>query len=195
VFGVGTSLPPRRLVARSAPPLDRAARRPPQHTVGHALLRAVPADRRASAISTHIAVGNQTVAVPLVGGWIIASAGWQPAMVVLGLPAIVVALAILATVRESGVDRAAAIAEGSTWSVVKRLRHERDLMWLFAASCVAAAGRGLGVVTTFVPLYLSLVLGLDAPTIAVMYTLLLIGSVPGPLVAGRFADRPGENVP
>jgi MFS family permease len=196
VFGVGTSL----LAAAtswlmfSGATLVGRLRASPQHTVGHALLsEQYPPNRRASAISTHIAVGNLgTVAVPLVGGWIIATSGWQPAMLLLGLPAIVVALVILATVRETGLDRAAAIAEGSTWSVVKRLRHERDLLWLFAASSVAAAGRGLGVVTTFVPLYLSLVLGLDAPTIAVMYTLLLIGSVPGPLIAGRFADRLGH---
>jgi FSR family fosmidomycin resistance protein-like MFS transporter len=166
----------------------------PQHTVGHALLsEQYPPNRRAGAISTHIAVGNLgTLAVPLVGGWLIATSGWQWAVLVIGLPAIVVALAILAMVREAGVDRAAALAMGSTWTVVKSLRRERDLLWLYAASSVAAAGRGLGVVTTFVPLYLSLVLGLDATTIAVMYTLLLVGSVPGPLVAGWFADRLGH---
>ncbi len=196
VFGIGTSL----LAAATSWAMFAGATlvgrlgASPQHTVGHALLsEQYPPNRRASAISTHIAVGNLgTVAVPLVGGWLIATSGWQSAVLVIGLPAIVVALVILATVREAGLDRAAAIAHGSTWSAVKSLRHERDLLWLFAASSVAAAGRGLGVVTTFVPLYLSLVLGLDAATIALMYTLLLVGSVPGPLVAGRFADRLGH---
>jgi len=196
VFGIGTSL----LAAATSWPMFSGATivgrlgASPQHTVGHALLsEQYPPTRRASAISTHIAVGNLgTVAVPLVGGWVIATAGWQPAVLLIGLPAIVVALAILASVREAGIDRAAARARGSTWTVVRSLRRERDLLWLFAASSVAAAGRGIGVVTTFVPLYLSLVLGLDAPTIAVMYTLLLVGSVPGPLIAGRFADRLGH---
>ncbi len=166
----------------------------PQHTVGHAILaEQFPPSRRAFAISTHIAIGNLgTVAVPLLGGWLIATAGWQAAVLAVGLPALVVAVAILALVREAGTDRAAAIAHGSTWAAVRSLRGERDLMWLFAASSVAAAGRGLGIITTFVPLYLSLVLGLDAPTIAVMYTLLLVGSVPGPLLAGWFADRVGH---
>ena len=126
------------------------------------------------------------------GGWVIATAGWQPAVLLIGLPAIVVALAILATVREAGVDRAAALARGSTWTVVRSLRG-RARPALAVRRVIGRRGRPrIGVVTTFVPLYLSLVLGLDAPTIAVMYTLLLIGSVPGPLVAGRFADRLGH---
>ena len=122
----------------------------------------------------------------------IATAGWQSALLVLGVPAIVVALAILLLVQEAGTDRAASIAEGSTWRIIRAIRHERDLRWVFVASTVASAGRGLGIVTTFVPLYLSLVLGLDGATIAVMYTLLLAGSVPGPIVAGWLAERFGH---
>jgi FSR family fosmidomycin resistance protein-like MFS transporter len=166
----------------------------PQHTVGHALLaEQYPAHRRASAISTHIAIGNLgTLAIPLVGGWLIATSGWQTALLVLGLPGIVAGAAILLFVREAGTDRAAALASGSTLAALRSLRGERDLLWVFAASSVAAAGRGLGIVTTFIPLYLSLVVDLDTGTIALMYTLLLIGSVPGPIVAGRIADRLGH---
>jgi len=102
VFGIGTSL----LAAATSWPMFSGATivgrlgASPQHTVGHALLsEQYPPTRRASAISTHIAVGNLgTVAVPLVGGWVIATAGWQPAVLLIGLPAIVVALAILASV-------------------------------------------------------------------------------------------------
>jgi FSR family fosmidomycin resistance protein-like MFS transporter len=196
VFGLGTSLMAATTawLGFSAATIVSRLGGSPQHTVGHALLsEQFPPERRASAISTHIAVGNLgTVAVPLVGGWLIAKAGWQPAVLAIGLPALMVAAAILVFVRQSGTDRAAAIAAGSTWSQMRSLRHERDLLWLYLASSVAAAGRGIGVVTTFVPLYLSLVLGLDAGTIAVMYTLLLVGSVPGPLVAGWLADRYGH---
>jgi MFS family permease len=47
-------------------------------------------------------------------------------------------------------------------------------------------------VTTFVPLYLGLVLRLDPATVALMYTLLVAGSVPGPLVGGWLAGRIGH---
>jgi MFS family permease len=166
----------------------------PQHPVGNALLaEQYPAERRGFAISTHIGIGNMgTVAVPLVGGWIIATAGWRPAVLVIGIPALVVAVLILVFVRETGADREIAIAHGSTRAAFRAVARERDLRWLFAASSVAAAGRGLGIVTTFVPLYLSRVLGLDAMTVTLMYTLLLVGSVPAPIVAGRLSDRLGH---
>jgi MFS family permease len=166
----------------------------PQHPVGNALIaEQYQAARRGTAISVHIAVGNLgTVAIPLVGGWVIARSGWPPAVAMLAIPALVVAVAILLFVREAGTDRAAARHRGSALSAYRSLRHERDLLWLFAGSSVAAAGRGLGIITTFVPLYLSRALGLDDATVALMYTLLLIGSVPAPIVAGWISDRVGH---
>jgi MFS family permease len=166
----------------------------PQHTVGHALLAEQfgPA-RQTFAISTHIALGNLgTVAIPLVGGWLIATGGWQAAVLALGLPALVVGAAIAGLVREAGTDRDAAIEHGGTISTLRSLRREPELIRLFVASSVAAAGRGLGILTTFVPLYLALVLGLDTGTVALMYTLLLAGSVPAPIVAGWLAERVGH---
>lgn len=166
----------------------------PQHPVGNALIAEQrPVREHAGAIAAHIAGGNLgTVAVPLVGAWLIVSFGWPVAVAVIGIPSLVVGLAILVLVRESGHDRAAARAHGSTLQGFRALRGEHDLLWLFAASSIAAAGRGIGVVSTFVPLYLARVLALDAGTVALMYTLLLAGSVPAPIVAGRLAGRYGH---
>lgn len=166
----------------------------PQHPVGNTLLaEQFPPDRRRFAVSFHIAMGNMgTLVVPLVGAALIASAGWGSAVAVIGLPAIVVGVAILLLIRERGEDRIAALAHGSTLAGYRSLLREPNLLWLFAASSVAAAGRGLGTVTTFVPLYLSRALDLDTTTVALMYTFLLIGSVPGPLIANRIAERVGH---
>jgi MFS transporter, FSR family, fosmidomycin resistance protein len=166
----------------------------PQHPVGNALIAEQrPVRAHAPAIAVHIAGGNLgTVAVPLLGAWIIASFGWPVAVAAVGIPAAVVGALILVVVRESGVDRAAALAHGSVRAAFADVLREPDLRRLFAASSIAAAGRGIGVVATFVPLYLSRSLGLDAGTVALMYTLLLAGSVPGPLIAGRLAGRYGH---
>lgn len=51
----------------------------------------------------------------------------------------------------------------------------------------------MGILTTYVPLYLSGALHLNASIVAALFTLLLIGSVVGPLVAGRFSDRVGRH--
>lgn len=166
----------------------------PQHPVGNALIaEQFPAHRRGFAISLHIAGGNVgTLAVPLMGTWLIAGIGWQNTAILFGIPVILLALAIGTLVREAGTDREAARAHGSLRGAFGRVLRDRDLLLLYLASVVAAGGRGLGVIILFVPLYLSEVLHLGAGTIGWMYMLLLVGSVPAPIVAGRLSDRIGR---
>lgn len=166
----------------------------PQHPVGNAMLaEQFPARRRGFAISAHISGGNVgTLAVPLIGTWMIAGIGWQNTVILFGIPAVLIGLSIGALVHESGTDRIAAREEGSLLDAFRRVLRDRDLVMLYIASTVAAGGRGLGVITLFVPLYLSEVIGLDTTTIGWMYTVLLVGSVPAPLAAGWLSDRFGR---
>jgi MFS family permease len=166
----------------------------PQHPVGNSLLaEQFPAHRRGFAISAHIAGGNLgTLGVPLVAAWLIGSLGWGPTMVLFGLPALLVGLAIVALVGESGAGRAAAIAQGSVRSAIGTVLRDRDQMLIVGSSVVASGARGLGVLNLFVPLYLARVLGLDTTTVALMLTALLVGSVPAPIVAGWLSDRVGR---
>jgi MFS transporter, FSR family, fosmidomycin resistance protein len=166
----------------------------PQHPVGNGLLaEQFPPERRGFAISAHIAGGNLgTVAVPLLGAALLASVGWRWTVVLFGLPGIVVALVIGVLVRESGADRAAARAYGSLRSAFSAVLRDRNLVLVYLSAMLGGGGRGLGVLNVFVPLYLSVVLHLDATTVALMYTLLVVGSVPGPVVAGWLSDRLGR---
>jgi MFS transporter, FSR family, fosmidomycin resistance protein len=168
----------------------------PQHPVGNGLLaEQFPPHRRGFAIAAHIAGGNVgTVAVPLIGAWLIAGIGWRWTVVLFGVPAILVALAIWALVRESGADRAAARAYGSVRSAYAAVLRDRDLLLVYASAVLGGGGRGLGVLNVFVPLYLALVIGLDTVTVALMYTVLVVGSVPGPIVAGWLSDRYGRRL-
>jgi MFS family permease len=166
----------------------------PQHPVGNAILaEQFPPWRRGFAISAHIAGGNVgTVAVPIVGTALLATLGWRATVVIFGIPAVVVAIGIAIFVHESGTDRAAAQAQGSVVAGFKETLRDRDLLILNLASTIAAGGRGLGVIALFAPFYLSRVVGLDVVTVGWMYTILLLGSVPAPLVAGWLSDRIGR---
>lgn len=166
----------------------------PQHPVGNALIaEQFPQRRWAFAISAHISGGNLgTLAIPIVGAGLIVAVGWQGSLIVFGLPMVLLGLLMLGLIRETSADRAAARAEGSARELYLSLLRQRDLLLLFASAAIAGGGRGLGVLTTFVPLYLALVLHLDAGTVAAMYAVLLIGSVPAPLVAGWLSDRLGH---
>ncbi len=166
----------------------------PQHPVGNGLLaEQFPPQRRGFAISAHIAGGNVgTVVVALIGAPIIVAFGWRGASIAFGLPAIAIALAILLLVRETGTDRAAAVASGSVRDAFRRIAADRDLRWLYLTSILGGGGRGLGVVNLFVLVYLTRVIGLGEAQSGLMYGALIVFSVPMPLIAGWLSDRIGR---
>jgi MFS family permease len=166
----------------------------PQHPVGNGLLaEQFPESRRGFAISAHISGGNVgTVVVALVGAGLIKLIGWRWVVVVFGLPAVLIALAILLFVRESGVDRREATAHGSVRDAFRTVLRDRDHRWIYLASVLGGGGRGLGVVNLFALLYLTSVIGLPSSTTDVMYGGLIVLSVPMPLVAGWLSDRIGR---
>ena len=137
----------------------------PQHPVGNGLLaEQFPEDRRGFAISAHISGGNVgTVVVALVGAWLIATIGWRWVALVFGLPAVLIAIAILVLVRETGVDRETAVAHGSVKNAFRTILRDPDHRWIYLASMLGGGGRGLGVVNLFVLLYLTTVVGLTGP--------------------------------
>jgi MFS family permease len=166
----------------------------PQHPVGNGLLaEQFPEERRGFAISAHISGGNVgTVVVALVGAGLIAALGWRWVVVVFGVPAVLIALAILVFVRESGGDRRAAEEHGSVRAAFGSVLRDPSHRWIYLASVLGGGGRGLGVVNLFALLYLTSVIGLPGATTDVMYGALIVLSVPMPLVAGWLSDRVGR---
>ena len=76
-------------------------------------------------------------------------------------------------------------------SLLAPLRH-RGVVLPIIASLVAAGGRGLGILTKNLPLYLLGPIKLPhTRDVTILYTLLLAGSIVGPLLAGRVSDRTG----
>jgi len=166
----------------------------PQHPVGNGLLaEQFPEERRGFAISAHISGGNVgTVIVAIVGAPLIALLDWQAVVVLFGIPAIVIAVAILLFVRETGSDREAAVAHGSVRAAFRQVLADPNHRWVYLASILGGGGRGLGVVNLFALLYLSEVLLLPESTYGAMYGALIVFSVPMPLVAGWLSDRIGR---
>ena len=166
----------------------------PQHPVGNGLLaEQFPPQRRGFAIAAHIAGGNVgTVFIALAGVPLLAALGWRGTSVLLGLAAALVAIAILGLIRERGTDRAAAIASGDVRQALRRVVGDRDLRWLYLTSVLGGGGRGLGVVNLFALIYLSEVLALPESVYGPMYAVLVVFSLPMPLVAGWLSDRLGR---
>jgi MFS family permease len=167
----------------------------PQHPVGNALLSDLyPPQRRGFAISAHISGGNVgTVLVPFVGGALLLALGWQATLALFGIPALVIGVLIAIFVREEHADyRSRARASGSVRSHLREVIGRGDLRLILGASLVAAGGRGLDIVAPFMVLYLSGPLGFDSGTVNLLYALLLVGAVVGPILAGLLSDRFGR---
>ncbi|MHB8399631.1 MAG: MFS transporter, partial [Candidatus Limnocylindrales bacterium] len=166
----------------------------PQHPVGNGLLtEQYPPERRGFAISAHIAGGNVgTVVVALIGASMLAAYGWRTTSVLFGIPAIVTAVLIMVLIRERGTDRAAALAHGSVRDAFRQVFRDRDLRWLYLTSVLGGGGRGLGVANLFALIYLTKVIGVGAATAGLMYGVLIVFSVPTPLIAGWLSDRLGR---
>jgi len=167
----------------------------PQHPVGNALLSDLyPPERRGFAISAHISGGNVgTVLVPFVGGALLLTLGWQATLALFGVPALVVGILIALFVREQRADyRAEVRASGSVGEHLREVLGRGDLRLILAASLVAAGGRGLDIVAPFMVLYLAGPLGFDETTVGLLYALLLVGAVVGPILAGVISDRFGR---
>jgi MFS family permease len=167
----------------------------PQHPVGNALLSDLyPPERRGFAISAHISGGNiGTILVPFVGGALLLAVGWQATLALFGIPALVIGLLLAFFVREDhAAYRKRARESGSVRTHLREVIGRRDLRLILAASLVAAGGRGLDIVAPFMVLYLAGPLGFDEGTVSLLYALLLVGAVVGPILAGVISDRFGR---
>lgn len=167
----------------------------PQHPVGNALLSDLyPPERRGFAISAHISGGNVgTILVPFVGLALINTVGWQTTLALFGVPALLTGSLILWRVREDGdAYRAAARGSGSVRVQVGAIFGRRDLRRILGVALVTAGGRGLDLIAPFMLLYLRGPLGISEGTTAILYALLLVGAVVGPLLAGSLSDRFGR---
>lgn len=181
----------------------------PQHPVGSSYLTdRYGRKRHGYALAWHVAGGNiGTLAVPLIAGPLLGIWGWRPVLYLAALPGILIGIALLILVDEKGLlDRRILPATGkaageNTSSVEKPVSafkamfqplRSRTLVIIMLVSIVAAGGRGLGNVTTYVPLYLQNILHYKSTISSVFFTLLLLGSVLGPLLGGRLSDRMGR---
>lgn len=180
----------------------------PQHPVGSSYLTdRYGRKRHGFALAWHVAGGNiGTLAVPLIAGPLLGIWGWRPVLYLAALPGILFGIAILILVdernlldrriRTDGQVEMSGRRQQTSWEaylldLVRPLR-SRTLAIIMVVSIIAAGGRGLGTVTTYVPLYLQNVRHLSSNLISILFTLLLIGSVLGPLLGGRLSDRVGR---
>src|SRR5712692_7575538 len=150
----------------------------PQHPVGSSYLTdRYGRKRHGYALAWHVAGGNiGTLAVPLIAGPLLGMWGWRPILYLAALPGILIGIAILILVDEkdlldrrvigkkqpAGDDNSQGSNDSGShgrdksgpYKALVAPLQSRTLRLIIIVSMVAAGGRGLGNVTTYVPLYL-----------------------------------------
>jgi FSR family fosmidomycin resistance protein-like MFS transporter len=163
-----------------------------QHPVGSALLsHHFRRKHLGTALAAHFTAGNiGTALIPLFAAILIGLWGWRVTTILFAAPAIVVGLAMCILLRDPRQATATATrANGSFWKDSRIAIANVNLRWILVASVVAAGGSGHGVVSTFLPLYLSHNLGMAPTAVGFVFTAMMLGSILGPLLGGRLADR------
>lgn len=167
----------------------------PQHPIGTSVLAEHYPRRRAYALSWHVAAGSiGTALIPIIAGALIASFGWRVAVGVIAGPLLLGGLLVAWRLRAHSVPTPSRTEddEGRGRRRFRELLRRREVVGVLLAGTVAAGGRGLGTLSVFVPAYLRSGLHLAPVTIGVLFTVLLIGSIGGPVIAGSVADRVGR---
>lgn len=164
----------------------------PQHPVGSAYLSERFPHRRATVLSWHTAGGSiGTVSVPLAVAAVIGVAGWRWALValagVLGIGAVLFVVALPAERRHpmAGHEEVARVP-------LRALLRRRQVRAVLLASTIAAGGRGLGTLSTYIPADLRTHLHLSALAVGGVFTAVMAASVLGPVVGGNLGDRFGR---
>lgn len=164
-----------------------------QHPVGSSLLAHHFQHKQLGlALATHFSAGNiGTALTPLVAAMLIGLWGWRITTFLFAIPGILAGLALcvwLKDPRETSPQSAQA-PSASFWRNNRRAIADRRVRWILLSTVVAAGGSGHGVLMVYLPLYLSHTLGLESTTVGFIFSLLMVGSILGPLLGGRLVDR------
>ncbi|MBO0894727.1 MAG: MFS transporter, partial [Acidimicrobiales bacterium] len=170
----------------------------PQHPVGSAYLSERFPSRRGTVLSWHTSGGSLgTVVTPLAVALMISTWGWRWALVVLAVPmaagGLLVGLRLpddrrVPAPRGQGRDQAGA----TSWAQMAKVLARPVAVLTLLASTISAAGRGLGVIAAYVPAYLKSGLHLGTFEVGAVYTVIMVGGVVGPVIAGQISDRVGR---
>jgi MFS family permease len=163
-----------------------------QHPVGSAFLsHHFHKKKLGTALATHFTAGNiGTAIIPLCAALLIGLWGWRTTTIIFALPAILIGAFMCVWLKDPASNHDTHSArQNSFWRDSRQAVSDRNLRWILTAAIVAAGGSGHGIISSFLPLYLNHNLGMEAAAVGVIFTLMNVGSIVGPMVSGKLADR------
>src|SRR5579884_4040612 len=168
----------------------------PQHPVGSAYCtEEYPPERRGFALAAHVAGGNVgTLIVPLLGAVCIDQFGWRATLLIWSVPIGLVGILTFFLLEPDRrlANAAGRVEDAGVLDELKAMLRSRNVVLILVAATIAAGGRGLGVITTYIPAYLKNQLHFSEFRTGLLFNVLLVGSVAGTLLGGRLSDAFGR---
>ncbi len=172
----------------------------PQHPVGSSLISEWFGKKlRGIAFAINFSGANVgSIIVPLIAGGLFVLIGWRGTVGIFIFPGLLFGLLAMFMLPRAGKVVATTGGSGKPRLSGEFLKVFKDSnsRFVIISSMLSAGGRGIGILSIYVPLYLRDNirdgLGLDPMTTSVLFTILLIGGVVGPLFVGRISDRFGR---
>jgi FSR family fosmidomycin resistance protein-like MFS transporter len=169
-----------------------------QHPVGSSIVARAYRDRRGMALSTHNIGGSiGSLLIPLPAAVLISRLGWRPTLLLLAVPLLLVGLVFLLSFPALGKERRLVPDTPRSLFRIPRLSRSQFLDpkvagFAIVAATVAAGGRGISTLSTYIPLFLRDRVHLSEIAVGAIFNLVLLGAVAGPLLGGRISDRVGR---
>jgi predicted MFS family arabinose efflux permease len=163
-----------------------------QHPVGSALLsHHYKKKKLGTALATHFTAGNVgTAVIPLCAAVLISLWGWRGTVILFAIPAILVGLAMSIWLQDPASKEPQQITKPTSFlRDSAQVMGNNNLRWILIAAMIAAGGSGHGIISSFLPLYLNHNLGMNATAVGVIFTVMNIGSIFGPMLGGKLAER------
>jgi len=170
----------------------------PQHPMGTAIIsEAFDEKSRGKAIGFHYGVayiGN--IIGPIIMTILSITFGWRSTLCFFSIPIFIVGLMItwyLSASEEKG-NRSGKGEESEKTRLagdVILLMKTRGIILVLTAQALNSGGIDLGILTTYIPIFLANFLEMDAYERGIVYTIGLLGGVIGPVLMGNYAIRIG----
>jgi len=168
----------------------------PQHPMGTAIIsEEFEGESVSKAIGIHFGaayIGN--IVGPLIMTALAVAIGWRNTLLIFSAPMLIVGISVILYLRGIGQDKYAAPGDGgaSVRSDLGSVVKTRGIVPMIMAQVMASGGIDLGILTTYVPIFLSDALKLNIYDRGFFYTVLLVGGVVGPVVLGKYVNSLGH---
>ncbi len=168
----------------------------PQHPCGNSIIaEQFEKSQRGRALGFNNSIAQMGMVVaPIITSFLLIRFNWRWTLIIWSLPAIIMGIMMITIIKEKPKPHARfTISDlGIRMADLKSYFRDRNIVSITGAQLFAAGGRGIGVVLTYIPLYLIQGLNYSPMQVGVLLTVMTVASVIGPSVFGRISDKFGR---